>query len=176
MQQTRASAAIQQVPERAVSKLKFFRQFSAAGNFMHTFPGQDRTSCTLLKAVFRNLCILALHPVRTVRPPTVCPVLLGVEAQHARRQGWRRTIQPSTFEARSRRKGDHSSFRLNDYSWTVERERRAPPRPPLAWLAPPPFAGLGAPTPLAGLGATSRRAWSPSICPPAGGAACPRLL
>ena len=48
--------------------------FLAAGNFMHTFSGQDRTSCTLFKAVFRNLCVLALHPVHTVRPPTGCPV------------------------------------------------------------------------------------------------------
>ena len=55
--------------------------FWAAGNFLHTFPGQDRTSSTLFKAVFLNLCVLALHPVtvpvHTVRPPTWCPVPPG---------------------------------------------------------------------------------------------------
>ena len=98
--------------------------FWAAGNFLHTFPGQDRTSCTLFKAVFRNLCVLrlALHPVHTVRPPTGCPVppgapsarpawiklcglcylfwhqghgeAHGVRRPHARRPGRRRTMQP----------------------------------------------------------------------------------
>ena len=51
--------------------------FWAAGNFLHTFCVQDRTSCTLFKAVFRNLCVLALHPVHTVRPPAGCPVPPG---------------------------------------------------------------------------------------------------
>ena len=55
----------------------FSNLFWAAGNFMHTFSGQDRTSCTLSKAVIRNLCVLALHPVHTVRPSTGCPVPPG---------------------------------------------------------------------------------------------------
>jgi hypothetical protein len=37
----------------------------------------DRISCTLFRAVFRNPCVLALHPVHTVRPPTGCPVPPG---------------------------------------------------------------------------------------------------
>ena len=41
---------------------------------MHTFPGQDLTSCTLFQAVFRFLCTLSLHLLHTVRPPTGCPV------------------------------------------------------------------------------------------------------
>ena len=103
--------------------------FWAAGNFLHTFPGQDRTSCTLFKAVFRNLCVLALHPVHTVRPPTGCPVPPGAPSARpawiklcggcvfilasgpaARRTacgcrmhaGRGRTMQPSTSEASCR--------------------------------------------------------------------------
>ena len=38
--------------------------FWAATNFIHTFPGHDRTSCTLFKAVFLNLCVLANQQAR----------------------------------------------------------------------------------------------------------------
>ena len=97
-------------------KTHFANFFWAAGNFLHNFPGQDRTSCTLFEAVFRNLYVLALHPVHTLCPPTGCPVppgapsarpcmdkivwimfiysgirasgeAHGVRRQHARRQG-----------------------------------------------------------------------------------------
>ena len=58
-------------------KKLFANFFWTVGHLMHTFPCQDLTSCTLFKAVFRNLCILALHPLHAVRPPIGCPVPPG---------------------------------------------------------------------------------------------------
>jgi len=137
----------------------------------------DRTSCTLFKAVFRNPCVLALHPVHTVRPPTGCPVPPGAPSARpawiklwglcsfmlasgpaARRMacGGRtpagraaQNDEPSTSEVRSRRGGYHAPFSLTLNSERSLFSRRERTSSPCTSTSP----RTGAPPPLARLGA-----------------------